>query len=139
MKTNNHIALFLLALCMGLGLSSFAQDSSAEPFLGAWALTLDYEGGNAGWLEVRQEDGYLDSDLLWRGGSVNPIGFTMVNDSQLVLVNGRDVVRKRDKEQNPIRTTHPVQWDQVSKIGEDKLEGWAGGNRQPGWTGRTSN
>ena len=125
MKTNKLIALVLVALGMSISLSSLAQESSVEPFLGAWALTLDFESGNAGWLEVRQEDGYLDSDLLWRGGSVNPIAFTAVHEGMLVLVNGRDVIRKRDEQQNPVRTTHPVDWYQVTKVGDNNLEGWA--------------
>ena len=119
------IATLLVAMFLGFNLQSFAQEPSVEPFLGSWALTLDYENSNAGWLEVRQEDGYLDSDLLWRGGSVTPVNYTMVNEGQLILVNGRDVVRKRDEEQNPVRTTHPVNWFQVTKSGEDQLEGWA--------------
>ncbi|MEN8228431.1 MAG: DUF1080 domain-containing protein [Bacteroidota bacterium] len=125
MKRKNLIGTLLAALIFGLNLHSFAQEVSVEPFLGMWALTLDYESSNAGWLEVRQEDGYLDADLLWRGGSVTPVDYTMVNEDQLVLVNGRDVVRKRDEKGDPVRTTHPVNWLQVTKVGENRLEGWA--------------
>jgi len=125
MKTKNLITPILITLFMGLNVQSFAQESSVDPFFGMWALTLDYENSNAGWLEVRQEDGYLDSDLLWRGGSVNPVGFTLANRGQILLVNGRDVVQEKDKEQNPVRTTHPVTWFQIAKAGEDRLEGMA--------------
>ena len=119
------IVMLLVGLFLGMNLNSSAQSSSVDPFLGMWALTLDYENSNAGWLEVRQEDGYLDADLLWRGGSVSPVDYTMVNEGQLILVNGKDVVRKRDEEQNPVKTTHPVNWFQVTKAGEGQLEGLA--------------
>ncbi|MCK4745422.1 MAG: DUF1080 domain-containing protein, partial [Bacteroidales bacterium] len=61
----------------------------------------------------------------WRGGSVSPVDYTMVNEDQLILVNGRDVVRERDEEQNPLRTTHPVNWFHVTKAGDDQLKGLA--------------
>ncbi len=121
----NLVVMLLLSLFMGLTLQSFAQSSSVDPFLGMWALTLNYDDNNAGWMEVRQEDGYLDSEILWRWGSVYAVDYTFVNENQLILVHGRDVVRKRDEDRNPIRTTHPVQWFQVTKAGENKLEGWA--------------
>lgn len=117
--------ILLVGLFLGMNLNSSAQSSSVDPFLGMWALTLDYENSNAGWLEVRQEDGYLDADLLWRGGSVSPVDYTMVNEDQLILVNSSDVVRERDEEQNPVRTTHPVNWFRVTKAGEGQLKGLA--------------
>jgi hypothetical protein len=89
-----------------------------------WALKLDYENNNAGWLEVTQQKGYLDSEILWRWGSVYPVDFTFVNGDQLFLVHGRDVVRERDKDGNPVRTTHPVEYHEISVSG-DELEGWA--------------
>ncbi len=49
----------------------------------------------------------------------------MVNEDTLVLVHGSDVIRERDDEGNPIRTTHPVQWFQITKSDVDKLEGQA--------------
>ena len=115
----------MMGLFLGLNLPSAAQSSSVDPFMGMWALTLDYEDNSAGWLEVRQEDGYLDSEMLWRWGSVLPVDYTLVNENQLILVNGRDEVRERDEQSNPIRTTHPVNWFQVTKTGDDQLEGWA--------------
>jgi len=123
MKKRNAIALLLIALFSGLSFQSYAQEESAEPFLGMWALTLDYENSNAGWLEVRQETGYLDADLLWRWGSVMPVEFTLVTGNYVLLVQGRDVVKKKEGE--PDRTLHPIQWLEVSKAGEDRIEGVA--------------
>ena len=123
MKKRNVFAMLLIALFGGLSFQSYAQEEAAESFLGMWALTLDYENGNAGWLEVRQEKDYLDSDLLWRSGSVLPVGHTMIAGDMLLLIQGRDVVKKI--EGKPDRTLHPVQWFEVAMPGEDHFEGVA--------------
>lgn len=123
MKAGNLIAVLLIALFSGLSIQSFAQEEPAKPFLGMWALDLDYENNNAGWLEVRQENGYLDADLLWRWASVYPVGHTMITGDNLLLVQGRDVVKKI--EGKPDRTLHPVQWFEVTMEGEDRIEGVA--------------
>jgi len=122
MKFKNYVAITLLALC-GIQAPVFAQEESADPFLGMWALTLDYDNNRAGWLEVRQEKGYLDADLLWRWGSVTPVGFTLVTGENLLLVQGRDVVKRVAGK--PDRTLHPVQWFNVNKLGADQIEGVA--------------
>jgi hypothetical protein len=101
---------------------SQAQET-AEPYLGTWALTLDYENNKAGWLEVRQEDGYLDADLLWRWGSVEAVGHTMVAGDALLLVKGRDVSRRKTGQ--PDRILHPVYWFEVTKAGADEIRGMA--------------
>lgn len=116
--------VFFLGLVFGLNLQITAQ-TPVDPFLGMWALDLDYESSNAGWLEVTQEDGYLDAELLWRGGSVYPVDFTLVNGEELLLVHGRDVVRKKDEKGDPIRTTHPVKWYKLKKEGDDMITGSA--------------
>ena len=53
-----------------------------------WALSLDYEDNNAGWLEVSQEDGYIDSEILWRWGSVYLVDYTMTFGGDLLLIHG---------------------------------------------------
>jgi len=63
-----------------------------NPFIGRWALTIP--GGGAGWLGVTQEDGYLDSSLLWGGGSVLPTDFTCVSDDGLFVIRMQRVERK---------------------------------------------
>ena len=54
--------------------------SENSPYLGRWAL--HFEGG-MGWLEVRQEKGYLDADLLWIGGSVTPVSNVFISNGKL--------------------------------------------------------
>jgi len=88
-----------------------------------WALTLDYDNSNAGWLELTQGQGFLDAHLLWRGGSVEPVEYAMVTGNQLLLVRGRDI--KRTKADGTTRELHPVYWFEVSKNSSDRIEGVA--------------
>jgi len=123
MKTKNLIASMLIILCGIMGIPVSGQEASVEPFLGMWALDLEYENQNAGWLEVRQEKGYLDAEMLWRWGSVFPIDFTFVMEDELFLTRGRDVEKKMDGDGNPARTLHPINWFNVRMDGEDKITG----------------
>ena len=124
MTCKNRMLILLVAILpAGIG-STLAQENNPGPFLGMWALTLDYENNNAGWLEVTQKEGYLDSEILWRWDVVYPVDFTFINGDQLFLVHGRDVIRERDSEGNPVRTTHPVEYHEISVNG-DLLDGWA--------------
>lgn len=123
MKSRSIISTLILGVLLGLQVQAYGQEESADPFLGMWALTLDYENSNAGWLELRQEDGYLDSELLWRGGSVNPVDYTLVNGDALLLVQGREVVKRKAGKAD--RKLHPVQWFEIIKAGEDHIEGIA--------------
>lgn len=61
--------------CFTLSCSEPAQESEAgtpkndvTSYLGQW--TFDFGKRSVGWLQVRQEEGYLDADLMWGGGSV---------------------------------------------------------------------
>ena len=123
MKTRNLIALLLTGVLLCSTAQVIAQENAASPFLGMWALTLDYEYENAGWLEVTKKEGYLYSELLWRGGSVTPVDYTMILVGELTLINGRDVVRERDDEGEPLITQHPIVWYDVSLDGEDQIKG----------------
>ena len=123
MKTRNYFALLLMAVFCGLTIQSMAQEESAEPFLGMWALTLDYDNNTAGWLEVTQEKGFLDAHMLWRWASVEPVEYAMVVGDQLLLVRGRDESRK--KADGTTRKLHPVYWFEVNKNSTDRIEGVA--------------
>ena len=81
------LALFLPGIA---ALSAPAGDVS--PFLGRWALTLP--SGHAGWLEVTQEDGYLDGRILWGGGSVLPVESVYMDGARLVVTRLNTVERK---------------------------------------------
>jgi hypothetical protein len=73
--------------------SLLAADADS-PFIGRWALTIP--GGQAGWLGVTQEKGYLDASLLWGGGSVLPVASTFLDDDgdTLYVVRITEVKRK---------------------------------------------
>lgn len=66
----------------------------ASDFIGQWTLTID--GDWVGWLEVRQEEAYLDADLLWKWGSVLPVSHVHLLGNQLVVTRTDKLVRKKD-------------------------------------------
>ena len=74
---------------------------SAKPFLGRWALFLP---NGAGWLEVKQMDGYLDASLLWYGGSVEPVNSVYMEGETLAVTRTRNWVRTTDAAGAPTRT-----------------------------------
>lgn len=80
MKRSKIYTLFIACLLIGSVGTASAQD--IEKYIGRWAL--DFEEG-IGWLEVRQEQGYLDADFLWRWGSVMPVANVYVADGKLVV------------------------------------------------------
>lgn len=92
MITTHRFWILLRGLALaGLVTSSlFAAASNA--FIGRWALTIP--GGAAGWLEVKQERGWLDGSILWGGGSVLPVASVTVADNVLTVTRVRDVQRK---------------------------------------------
>jgi hypothetical protein len=126
MKTTLYFfATFLLILSF----TSCKVETKTEPvkktdiseFTGQW--TIDIQGGGVGWLEVRQEEKYLDGDLLWSGGSVLPVSnIFLAKDQVLIVQQSNNVVRKRDEKEVPVRTQIITNWLEVSKAG-DKITG----------------
>ncbi|MFC2089572.1 DUF1080 domain-containing protein [Bacteroidota bacterium] len=125
MKKSIIILAALLAACTSTNQEPAIQNADAPFFIGAWALDLEYDNNNAGWLEVTQEDGYLDAELLWRWGSVNPVEFVFVAENHLMVTNGRNVVREEDEEGNPLRTHHLINWLNITKTSADEIYGIA--------------
>lgn len=76
---------------------------ATNPFLGRWALTLP--NGRAGWLEIKQEDGWYDGSMMWQGGSVRPLASVVIEDGVLTVTRLLDVARK-DQAGNLVRTQH---------------------------------
>ncbi|HEU0038983.1 MAG TPA: DUF1080 domain-containing protein, partial [Verrucomicrobiae bacterium] len=60
-----------------------ASGAAANPWLGAWELTIP--GGGAGWLGVEERGGRLQASLLWGGGSVLPLDSARVENGKLVV------------------------------------------------------
>lgn len=91
----------LLILTIGtLSLGAFAAENPA-PFLGRWALTIP--GGGAGWLEITQQNGYLDGSILWGGGSVVPVESVYL-DGDALFVTRLNKVERKDAAGTVVRT-----------------------------------
>jgi hypothetical protein len=125
--------LLLSSLCLGIILffscsgpknepaATASQKTDISEFTGQW--TIDIEGGSVGWLEVRQEDGYLDADVLWGGGSVLPVSNIFIARDQVLMVQrSNNVVVKRDENKNPVKTQVVTDWMEITKAG-DKING----------------
>ena len=82
----------ILAAVLALACLPALADGGAEPFVGRWAL--DLPGNAAGWLEVKQQDGWLDGSVLWGGGSVLPLDSVYLEDGTLRAARGNTVERK---------------------------------------------
>eukprot|EP01034_Spumella_vulgaris_P009354 gene9354-11874_t len=81
--------LSLIMVLLTLAAPGFA---ATESLLGRWALTLG--NGRAGWLEIRQEAGWLDGHILWGGGSVLPVASVAIVDDTLTVTRVREISRK---------------------------------------------
>ena len=98
------------------------QKADISEFLGQW--TIDISGGSVGWLEVRQEKDYLDADLLWGGGSVNPMAHVYLSGDKFLVVTKVDkIIRTKDANNEPLKTQSITSWLEVQKKG-DKIAGF---------------
>lgn len=92
MKKINTILFVVFVL---LALNSKAQDPKKD-FFGMW--TLDIEGGSVGWLQLHDKDGFLDAELLWQGGSVEPVSNVyFVDNNTLEVTRTREVKRSESR------------------------------------------
>jgi Domain of Unknown Function (DUF1080) len=126
MKSLSILSIVLLSLAFGSCKTEIkkvpVQKVGISEFLGQW--TIDIKGGSVGWLEVRQEDGYLDADLLWVAGSVSSVANVfLANDKNLIVTRINNIVRKKDEKNNPIRIHNVTEWLEISKNG-GKIEGY---------------
>jgi len=118
------ISAFLITSCSDTKketLDTSGLKTDISEFLGQW--TIDIEGGSVGWLEVRQEDKYLDGDVLWGGGSVLPVSnIFLAEDNILMVQRSNNVVRTRDESNNPLKTGIVTNWMEITKV-TDKING----------------
>ncbi len=104
------------------GKDDAAKKNDISQFLGQW--TLDIGTSQVGWLEVRQENGYIDADLLWGGGSILPVPYIYLAEN--ILYVGRDprkVVRKKDENGIEKRSHNFPTWVEIKRDGE-KIAGY---------------
>lgn len=116
MKTRSLTQILLTTLVL-LGFSTIpgqAQDG-AKDFMGKWALYLP---GGAGWLNVHNDHGYLDAELLWYGGSVLPVANIYTSNGKLIVTRVSTVKRSDMRNQQITNTL-------VLEAGFDQLVGKA--------------
>lgn len=102
-------------------------EPDAEPvvdvsmYLGHWSF--DVGSGGVGWLGVRQEENYLDADILWIGGSVVPVSNVFIDgDGVLYVTRSRNVRRVAPEgEERPMRVI--TSWLEAT-IDGDKICGY---------------
>ncbi|MCU0456695.1 MAG: DUF1080 domain-containing protein [Bacteroidales bacterium] len=112
---------FLVFFSVSTGISS-AQKPDITPFIGQW--TIDIQGGSVGWIEVRQEENYINGDILWGGGSVLPVSnIFSAGNNLLIIQRSSNVVRKRDQSNNPVLTMIVTDWLEISREGNDRING----------------
>ena len=98
------------------------QKTDITEFFGQW--TIDIDGGSVGWLEVRQDENYINGDILWGGGSVLPVSnIFLAGDRTLIIQRANNVVRKRDEDRNPLVTSVVTDWLEININGSGNIEG----------------
>lgn len=106
------------------GLANNTAPLLANPFMGMWGL--DIEDGGAGWLKIHEEQGYLDAELLWIGGSVVPVSNVyLVDENTLVVTRTYQVKKSPDR-------SHTVTYTMEIKMVGDTLEGTMSGPKRSG-------
>lgn len=125
------ILMTVVALgCFWVSCSEKRQDSDAtapqkgvSSYLGQW--TFGFGQRSVGWLKVRQEEGYLDADLMWGGGGVfYGLPYVYVAGESLFLGrNPRNVVLTRDAEGQPLLSRGYPVWIELTRHG-DSISGY---------------
>lgn len=117
------IIALLIASCKEAPKQETPAKTDISEFFGQW--TIDIQGGSVGWLEVRQEKGYPDADLLWGGGSVLPVSNVfLAKNSVLIIQRSNNVVRTKDENNNAVRSGIITNWLEIKKENSDKITGW---------------
>jgi len=94
--------IILFAVIFSTALLVNAQDVKKE-FYGMW--TIDIEDGSVGWLGVNENKGFLDADLLWQGGSVEPVSSVFFKDDHTLVVTRTNNVKKSDSRTHVVTQT----------------------------------
>ncbi len=87
------ISLFSIVVLV----SAFFSLAQAAPndFFGMWTIKID--GGSVAWLHVSNEKGYVDAELLWKGGSVLPVANVYFQDENTLVVTRTRESKKDDE------------------------------------------
>ena len=106
MKHSISIVLLLFIVLNSFG-NNYSENRKANPFLGMWGLEI--EGGGVGWLHVNEEQGFLDAELLWIGGSVLPVSNVYLADENTLVVTRTNISKKSDDRSHTITNTLRIQ------------------------------
>lgn len=100
------IAVLMTSTSLFANIRCESLNDSENSFLGMWGI--DIKGGGVGWLNIHEEQGFLDGELLWIGGSVIPVSdIYVVDDHTLVVTRTDEQILKKDSlgtERKHIRT-----------------------------------
>lgn len=116
--------------CFTLSCSKNKQATSLDlpqndvsAYLGQW--TFDIDNSSVGWLQVRQEEGYLDADIMWVAGSVYyGLPYVYAAGDKLILGrNPRNVVLSKDELGEPLLTKSYPTWIELKSDG-DNISGY---------------
>lgn len=129
MKSRFFLSALLLGLIVFFSCSQAPKPkapatavSEVKDFLGQW--TIDIQDGWVGWLEVRQEAGYLDADLLWKWGSVSPVASVIHTPKGLLVTRVSEIERKKDASGKVLRSQTLTYNLEVTKTAADKIAGF---------------
>jgi hypothetical protein len=124
------IRLTLMAIALAFtplfATTPYEPSPAAEnAFIGTWGM--DVVGGGVSWLKVYEQEGTLDGELLWIGGSVLPVSdMYLVDDNTLVVTRTAEMALK-GTDRKHIRT-----WTlRITKMNDDI----AGTMTGPSWGG----
>ncbi len=75
---------------------SVANAQRPDGFKGMWSIEI--EDGSVGWLHVFDNNGFLDAELLWRGGSVLPVQSVFMKDENHLTVMRANEIKREGKD-----------------------------------------
>lgn len=115
------ISLAMLS-CKPKQVNEIPKKADIADFTGQW--TMDIQGGMVGWIDIRQETGYLDADFLWKWGSVEPVAnIFLADDKGLIVTRTGEVAVKSDTAGKALRLHNITSWLEVHRDGE-KIAGY---------------
>jgi len=95
------IVLFLSAALYSFDAFANSTDVSKNSFIGHWSI--DITDGGVGWLNIHEEQGYLDAELMWIGGSVTPVSHVYLKDDKHIVITRTETITKGEEDVSDAR------------------------------------
>jgi len=122
------IILFFIILHTGqLAYSNSIEQKELlkNDFIGHWSL--DIEDGGVGWININEDDGYLDAELMWIGGSSTPVSHVYMQDEDHIVLTRTETVKKdNDRNHTVTYTITATKGPKGTLIGEMVAPFWEG-------------